>query len=634
MLFLRQSTASQEILLGPFLDSTDGNTAETALTIANTDIKLWAEGATTEFSKTAGGATHIAAGRYYAVLDATDTATVGKLEVNVHVAGALAVRREYHVLEEAVYDALFAASAPGYVANAPVNVAQFGGTNGTFAAGRPEANASHIGGTAAATAVVRADLRQLLGTALTETAAGRIAAALVAFLDVPTPTLTAAGTNQTGDSFARIGSTGSGLTSLATAAQVTGMSVNTRANLNVPVEIENPDASTLVYKVRLHLFDVEGNMEAPDSAPTVTLTNAAGTNRAARLSASSNPSTGVYTWDYTATAGDAEEQLVWVFTVVEGGLTRTYPATSYVVEETAYRFSSTDRSNLNAIKAATDNLPADPADASVIATSFASVQSALTVIDDFLDTEMAAALAIAAKLDTALVADGGVWQFTVNALELAPSGGGGGATDWNADERTAIRTILGVPASGTTPDAPTAGALKVIDDLLDTEVGAIKAKTDLIPADPADASDIVGSFATVNSTLAVIDGRIDTEIISLVASVASIISTVGTILTAVDNEVALIKAKTDLIPAEPADASDIPTAVQNADALLARSIAAGANGPRTVSEALQASRNRVAFDVPAVGQFTVFAEDDTTPSWTGTYITDAGAETVVEINPA
>ncbi len=114
MLFLRQSTASQEILLGPFVDSTDGNTQETALSIANTDIKIWKEGGTTEASKNSGGATHIASGRYYAVLDATDTDTVGKLEVNVHVSGALAVRREFMVLEEAVYDALFAASAAGY----------------------------------------------------------------------------------------------------------------------------------------------------------------------------------------------------------------------------------------------------------------------------------------------------------------------------------------------------------------------------------------------------------------------------------------------------------------------------------------------------------------------------------------
>lgn len=143
---------------------------------------------------------------------------------------------------------------------------------------------------------------------------------------------------------------------VATAAQVSGLAVNTRANLNVPVEIETPDSSTQVFKIRLHLFDVEGNMEAPDGTPTIALTNAAGTDRSSRISNAANPSTGVYTWDYTATAGDTEEQLVWVFTVVEGSLTRTYPATSYVVEESAYRFSSTDRANLNAILADTDSL--------------------------------------------------------------------------------------------------------------------------------------------------------------------------------------------------------------------------------------------------------------------------------------
>ncbi len=108
MIPLRQSTASQEIPLGPFLDSVDGNTAETALTIANTDIKLWKMGTTTWASKNSGGATHDASGRYYAVLDATDTATLGTLRVDVHVTGALAVRTECVVLPANVYDALIA----------------------------------------------------------------------------------------------------------------------------------------------------------------------------------------------------------------------------------------------------------------------------------------------------------------------------------------------------------------------------------------------------------------------------------------------------------------------------------------------------------------------------------------------
>jgi hypothetical protein len=114
-IFLRQSTASQEVLLGPFLDDTDGKTAETGLTIANTDIKIWKWGGTSESNKNSGGATHIASGRYYAVLDATDTDTVGGLTINVHVSGALPVRLECWVLEEAVFDDLFAASAGGYL---------------------------------------------------------------------------------------------------------------------------------------------------------------------------------------------------------------------------------------------------------------------------------------------------------------------------------------------------------------------------------------------------------------------------------------------------------------------------------------------------------------------------------------
>ena len=105
---LKQSTASQEIPLGYFVDSTDGNTEKTALTIANTDIKLWKNGATTLASKNSGGATHISNGIYYAVLDATDTNTLGPLVIFVHVTGALPVRVECEVLPPNVFEALIA----------------------------------------------------------------------------------------------------------------------------------------------------------------------------------------------------------------------------------------------------------------------------------------------------------------------------------------------------------------------------------------------------------------------------------------------------------------------------------------------------------------------------------------------
>jgi hypothetical protein len=110
MIPLKQSTASQEIPLGVFVDDADGKTAETGLTIANTDIKVWKAGATSLASKNSGGATHIAGGIYYAVLDATDTDTIGPLVIFIHVAGALPVRLECCVYAANVYDSLIAGS--------------------------------------------------------------------------------------------------------------------------------------------------------------------------------------------------------------------------------------------------------------------------------------------------------------------------------------------------------------------------------------------------------------------------------------------------------------------------------------------------------------------------------------------
>lgn len=107
---LKQSTASQEVVLGVFVDPEDGNTPVTDLTIANTDIKIWKAGATTLTDKNSGGATHIAGGVYYCVLDATDTNTVGPLVIWVHVEDALPVRVECVVYPANVYDSLIAGS--------------------------------------------------------------------------------------------------------------------------------------------------------------------------------------------------------------------------------------------------------------------------------------------------------------------------------------------------------------------------------------------------------------------------------------------------------------------------------------------------------------------------------------------
>ena len=88
------------------MDKTNGDDEETTLTIANTDIKLWKHGATSLANKNSGGATHMANGLYYCVLDATDSNTLGGLVVFVHVAGALAVRVECEVMTANRFDSL------------------------------------------------------------------------------------------------------------------------------------------------------------------------------------------------------------------------------------------------------------------------------------------------------------------------------------------------------------------------------------------------------------------------------------------------------------------------------------------------------------------------------------------------
>jgi hypothetical protein len=128
-MYLKQATASQSVLIGPFID-TDG-APTTGLTIDAADIRLSKNGGNI-VAKNSGGGTHDELGMYTITLDATDTDTVGRLQLTVVETGALPVYHEFQVVEEAVYDALFGASALGYIANAPVNVAQISG-DGTAA---------------------------------------------------------------------------------------------------------------------------------------------------------------------------------------------------------------------------------------------------------------------------------------------------------------------------------------------------------------------------------------------------------------------------------------------------------------------------------------------------------------------
>jgi len=129
-MFLKQSTA-YTFRLGPFLDETDGKTAETGLTISQADVRLSKAGGNFAQKNESSSSSHDEIGFYICVLDTTDTNTCGELLVAVHESGALPVFKTLQVVEEHIYAALFAASAAAFDANQRVDVAKIEGSDAT-----------------------------------------------------------------------------------------------------------------------------------------------------------------------------------------------------------------------------------------------------------------------------------------------------------------------------------------------------------------------------------------------------------------------------------------------------------------------------------------------------------------------
>jgi len=105
--WLKQST-SFTFRIGPFVDSTDGVTAETALSIAQADIQISKNGGAFAQTSASPTTTHDADGWYQCPLTATDTNTLGPLTVQIVMAGALPVWEHFMVVPANVYESLIA----------------------------------------------------------------------------------------------------------------------------------------------------------------------------------------------------------------------------------------------------------------------------------------------------------------------------------------------------------------------------------------------------------------------------------------------------------------------------------------------------------------------------------------------
>jgi drug/metabolite transporter superfamily protein YnfA len=353
---------------------------------------------------------------------------------------------------------------------------------------------------------LKVSLQEILTTALTEGATGRIAAAWQGAFNVTSPVFTMQAVNQTGDSYARIGANGISLSAipdlagvttllvrvggtinvtnlntlsghdpgsqLAASSEVTSIQNNTRVVRVVPDDIELPSAGTRTYRIELLLYDEVGNMEAPDSAPTIALVNQAGTDRSTRLDSTTMTlvSTGRYRAIYTSTAGDTKEQLVWAFSVVEGGATRLYGNNSYITDAIATDFTSSDRTLLTTLS--TDYTTARAAKLDNLDATISSRMATFTLPTNFSSMAIDASgrVTVGAFLST---------------LDLT--------TTMKASVNTEADTALA------DYDAPThtemTAELATADDATLAQVALVKAKTDLIPASPA----AVGSPMTLTS---------------------------------------------------------------------------------------------------------------------------------------
>lgn len=104
---LKQSTAVT-LKIGPFVDKTDGSTAETALTIHYDHVKLSKNGGAFAAKSDTTNPAHDAGGWYSCVLNTTDTGTLGILKLYVYDANcAYGHWESFEVVTANVYDSQF-----------------------------------------------------------------------------------------------------------------------------------------------------------------------------------------------------------------------------------------------------------------------------------------------------------------------------------------------------------------------------------------------------------------------------------------------------------------------------------------------------------------------------------------------
>jgi hypothetical protein len=143
MQYVKQSTSSFYLQMGPFLDESDGYTPETGLSISYSNVYIHS-GASYTQANSMDMITHVFNGMYSLnVNSSSDFATVGPAYITCHMsASARPVMMEVYVLEQGAYDCMFGAYGDDtFTAGiGGVNVYEWAGTTVTVGGGYPNVN--------------------------------------------------------------------------------------------------------------------------------------------------------------------------------------------------------------------------------------------------------------------------------------------------------------------------------------------------------------------------------------------------------------------------------------------------------------------------------------------------------------
>jgi hypothetical protein len=235
-------------------------------------------------------------------------------------------------------------------------------------------------GTVASTTNITAGVMSTVNNVINAPTAGDFTPTMKASLNASTPASVQNVAAQSGDIFALIGPTGSGLTSLASASTAlsTAQWTNARAllldNLNVggPVAshadilavnqsvskhvliqtvgtYESPSSGTNSYTIEARTYASDGSAVNADTTPTLNAIGYKSGDLDANLSAATNPATGLYRWTYTVPVGATEEQVRFDIAATIAGLTFPLSCYTQVLFEATTAWGSTDAAHLTAI---------------------------------------------------------------------------------------------------------------------------------------------------------------------------------------------------------------------------------------------------------------------------------------------